>query len=172
MTANDIGLIFLTGIGATMVTDIWSIVRKRLFAVPPPNFGLVGRWVAHMARGRFRHDSIAAATSVRGEVALGRIVHYAIGIAFAFLLPAFWGPEWIRNPTLDAALLVGVITVVAPFFIMQPAMGAGFLASRTPNPPAARFHSLITHAVYGLGLYIAARIVSYLFVGEWMQIPA
>jgi len=166
MTANDIGLIVLTGVGATIITDVWSIVRKRLFAIPPPNFGLVGRWVAHIARGRFRHDSIAAATPVRGEVALGWSVHYAIGIAFAFLLPAFWGPEWLRNPTLGAALLVGVNTVVAPFFIMQPAMGAGILASRTPNPPAARFHSLITHAVYGLGVYIAARIVSHLSVGE------
>lgn len=166
MTANDTGLIVLTGVGATMVADLWSIVRKRLFAIPPPNYGLVGRWVAHMAGGRFRHDSIAAATPVRGEVALGWSVHYAIGIAFAFLLPAFWGPEWIRNPTLDAALLVGVNTVVAPFFIMQPAMGAGFLASRTPNPPAARFHSVITHAMYGLGLYLAARIVSFLAAGR------
>jgi len=160
MTAIDIGLFVLTGVGATMVTDVWSIVRKRLFAIPPPNFGFVGRWVAHMARGRFHHDSIAAAAPVRGEVALGWSVHYAIGIAFAFLLPAFWGPEWIRNPTLNAALLVGVNTVVAPFFIMQPAMGAGFLASRTPNPPSARFHSMITHAMYGLGLYLTARTIS------------
>ena len=165
MTAIDMGLFVLTGVGATMVTDAWSIVRKRLFGIPLPNFGFVGRWVAHMARGRFHHDSIAAATPVRGEVALGWSVHHAIGIAFAFLLPAFWGPEWIRNPTLNAALLVGVNTVVAPFFIMQPAMGAGFLASRTPNPPSARFHSMITHVMYGLGLYITARVVSYLAAG-------
>ena len=165
MTASDWGLIVLTGVGATMVADAWTLVRKRVFAVPLLNFALVGRWVAHMARGRFRHDSIAAAPPVRGESAIGWVVHYLIGIAFAFLLPATWGLDWLRHPTLGPALIVGVGTVVAPFFVMQPAMGAGIAASRTPRPAAARFHSLILHAVFGLGLYLAARIVSDLSAG-------
>jgi hypothetical protein len=43
---------------------------------------------------------------------------------------------------------------------MQPAMGAGIAASRTPRPAAARIHSLVMHAVFGLGLFLAARVVS------------
>jgi len=160
MTANEMGLIVLTGVGATVVADVWTLVRKRVFAVPLLNFGLVGRWVAHVARGRFRHDSIAAAPPVRAEAAIGWTVHYLIGIAFAFLLPMIWGLEWLRHPTLGPALIVGVGTVMAPFFVMQPAMGAGIAASRTPRPATARFHSLVLHAVFGLGLYVAARVVS------------
>jgi hypothetical protein len=51
-------------------------------------------------------------------------------------------------------LLVGIGTVAAPFLLMQPGMGAGMAASRTPAPNAARLQSLLTHAVFGLGLYL------------------
>src|SRR5262245_984344 len=115
----------LLGIGATAVTDIWSLVRKVLFGIALPNFGFVGRWVAHLPRGRFRHESIAAATPVRGEVAIGWGAHYLIGIAFAALLLALCGLEWLRAPTPGPALLLGVVTVAAPFLILQPGMGAG-----------------------------------------------
>lgn len=160
MDMDGMMAMLLTGVGATAVSDIWGIVRKSVFAIPLPNFALVGRWIGHLARGRVRHDTIAAATPVRAERAIGWTTHYAIGIAFAFLLPAIWGSEWMRHPTLMPALIVGVGTVAAPFFVMQPAMGAGFAASRTPHPAAARLQSLITHAMFGLGLFIAGKIVS------------
>ena len=54
MTANDTVIILLIGAGATAWIDLWALVRRRLFGTPLPNFGLVGRWIAHMARGRFR----------------------------------------------------------------------------------------------------------------------
>jgi hypothetical protein len=43
---------------------------------------------------------------------------------------------------------------------MQPAMGAGIAASRTPNPSAARLRNLATHTVYGIGLYLSAVVLS------------
>jgi hypothetical protein len=52
-------------------------------------------------------------------------------------------------------MIVGIGSVVAPFLLMQPGMGAGIAASRTPKPGAARLNSLVTHAVFGLGLYAA-----------------
>ena len=55
----------LIGVGATAVIDLWAIARKRLLGIPPPDYGLVGRWLAYMARGRFRHDRIAAAPAVQ-----------------------------------------------------------------------------------------------------------
>jgi hypothetical protein len=53
-------------------------------------------------------------------------------------------------------LAVGIGTVAAPFLLMQPGMGAGLAARRSPRPAAARLHSLVTHAVFGLGLYASA----------------
>ena len=150
----------LVGCGATALVDAWALLRKRLFNIPLPDFGILGRWLGHMPRGKFRHAAIAAADPVRGERLIGWIAHYIIGISFAALLLAVWGLEWMRAPTLVPALIVGVGTVVAPFFIMQPAMGAGIAASRTPRPGEARLHSFLTHVVFGVALYLAGWIVS------------
>lgn len=152
----------IIGIGATLVMDAWGIVRKPLLGLAPPDYGLVGRWIAHMARGRFRHASIKAASAVRGERLIGWTAHYLVGIGFAAALIAIWGLAWVQQPSIGPALIVGIATVAAPFLLMQPGMGAGIAASRTPDPGAARLQSLITHAVFGLGLYAggwAARLL-------------
>ena len=144
------------GAGATMVMDAWTLVRRRLLGAPLPDYGLVGRWFAHMARGRFRHERIADSPPAQGERWIGWTAHYAVGVAFAAMLLALWGFEWAREPTLLPALAVGLGSVAAPFLVMQPAMGAGVAASRTPRPAAARLQSLATHSIFGLGLYAAA----------------
>jgi hypothetical protein len=154
----------VTGVGATAVMDLWALARKRLFDTAAPNYGLVGRWLAAMPRGRFRHASIAAAPPVRGERVIGWVAHYLIGVAFAALLLGVWGIQWIERPTLLPALAVGVGTVAAPFLLMQPGMGAGIAASRTPRPAAARRQSLLNHTVFGFGLYAAGWLASLLFV--------
>jgi hypothetical protein len=161
---DDLICTLFMGAGATVVMDLWAIARKRLLGVPSPDYGLVGRWLAHMAlSGRLRHDRISASPAVRGERLIGWAAHYLTGIAFAALLPAIWGSAWIREPTIGPALLVGVGTVAAPFLLMQPGMGAGIAASRTPRPAAARLQSVVTHAIFGLGLYAAARATRLLF---------
>lgn len=156
---NYLLITLFIGVGATAVMDLWGLARKPLFGIAPPNYAMVGRWIAHMTRGRFRHDSIAASAPVRGEHILGWTAHYLIGIAFAALLIGIWGLAWVRHPTIGPALAVGIGSVAAPFLLMQPGMGAGIAASRTPRPASARLQSLITHAVFGLGLYAAGQVV-------------
>lgn len=153
----------ITGIGATAVMDAWGIARKPLFGVAPPDYGLVGRWIAHMTRGRFHHESIAKSLPVQGERLIGWAAHYLIGIAFAAVLIGIWGLAWVQHPRIVPALAVGIGTVAAPFLLMQPGMGAGIAASRTPRPAAARLQSLITHAVFGLGLYAAGWVARFLY---------
>ena len=157
--------ILFMGTGATLATDLWAIARRQLLGVPAPDWGLVGRWFGHMARGRFRHERIAAAEPVRGECAIGWVAHYLIGIAYAGVLLAICGLAWVRQPTLAPALAVGIATVAAPFLLMQPGMGAGIAASRTPRPNSARLQSVVMHTVFGLGLY-AAGLVLKLLSGE------
>lgn len=144
------------GAGATAVMDLWNLVRARVLGGRMPDYALVGRWIAYMARGRFRHDVIAASPPVAHERLIGWTAHYLIGIAFAAVLLSIWGVEWARQPTLAPALIVGILSVAAPFLIMQPGMGAGIAASRTPRPNVARMQSIVTHAVFGFGLYAAA----------------
>lgn len=114
-----------TGIIATAVTDLWGLARRPLFGVAAPNYALVGRWLAHMRHGQLHHAAIAKSPPVAGERALGWIAHYLIGIAFAALLIALTGSAWLQAPTLMPALLTGILTVAAPFLLMQPGMGLG-----------------------------------------------
>ncbi len=154
----------IIGIGATASIDLWAVARRRLLGVPPPNYGLVGRWLAHIPRGRLVHPSITTAEPVPHERLIGWTAHYLIGIAYAFILTGVWGPAWIQDPTPGPALIVGLGTVVAPFFVMQPAMGAGIASRRTPRPGVARLHSLVMHGMFGLGLYAAGLLVRFFYV--------
>jgi hypothetical protein len=141
------------GILATALMDLWGLARPRLLGWPRPDYRLVGRWFAHIGRGRFRHHAIAAAPPRPGELAIGWAAHYLIGTSFAGLLVGGWGDAWLARPTLGPPLLVGIGTVAAPLLLMQPAMGAGIASARTRRPWQARLQSLVTHAVFGLGLY-------------------
>ena len=76
------------------------------------------------------------------------------------MIPAL---DWARDPTLAPALFIGIAGLAAPFLVMQPGMGLGIAASRTPCPPVARIRSFMTHAVFGFGLYAAALVQSQLF---------
>jgi hypothetical protein len=144
------------GVAGSAAMDVWSAVLRRRFGIPTLDYRLLGRWIGHMPEGRLIHDRIGSAAPVPGEQALGCAAHYAIGIAFAFVLLMLAGEGWLASPTPWPALAVGWATIVAPWLVMQPAMGAGIAGSKSPNPTATRLRNLGTHTVYGLGLYLAA----------------
>lgn len=150
--------ILMIGIGATAVMDLWLALLKRL-GVKTLNMAFIGRWTGHLVQGRFAHASIGQAEPVPGEAALGWLVHYAVGIAFAAALAVVAGPGWLAAPTLGPALAVGITTVGAPLFVMQPSMGLGIASSKTPTPLKNCLRSLANHAVFGLGLYLSAVLV-------------
>lgn len=159
---TTITCVLASGIIATALMDIWGLTRKALLGMAPPDYGMVGRWLAHMPQRRFRHASMAAASPVPGERRIGWAAHYLIGVSFAALPWLVWGSGWFVQPVLWQALAVGLATVAAPFLIMQPGMGAGIAASKTPKPGTARLHSIINHGVFGLGLYLGASLASQL----------
>ena len=161
LSAADIAPIVLVGAGATVVMDLWLVLLKRL-GVPVSSFALIGRWVGHFRHGRFAHAAIAKAPPVPGELALGWMVHYATGIAYAGLLVVLCGSTWLRQPSALPALVFGIATVAVPLFVMQPAMGAGFAAMKTPTPLRNGLRSLANHAVFGLGLFLSAAALVWL----------
>ena len=151
----------LIGVGATLVMDLWGRLLARL-GIPSLNLALVGRWLGNLRRGHWRHASIAQATPVRGELLIGWAAHYAIGIGFAGLLLSTFGLKWARSPSPLPALFIGVVTVAAPLLILQPALGAGMASSKTAKPLFNSLKSLVTHTVYGVGLYLAALVLAQL----------
>lgn len=151
----------LVGAGATVVMDLWALLLRRCLGVASLDYAMVGRWLGHIPRGRLSHAAgIGRSEPVAGEKALGWAAHYATGMVFAAALLALAGEDWARAPTLAPALAWGVVTVAAPFLVLQPGMGAGLFARKAPKPAVARLRSLMTHAVFGAGLFVAAWVVA------------
>ena len=147
--------VLFAGAVATAVMDLWSLLQRRL-GVQTLDYALVGRWIGHWRNGTYRHVAIGAAVAVAHEAVLGWVAHYALGMLFAVGLWCWSGNAWWYRPTPATALVFGLLTVAVPFLILQPALGAGIAASRSPQPWCARLRSLATHAVFGVGLYLGA----------------
>jgi hypothetical protein len=161
LEANAIPGAIAIGVGATLLMDLWNLFLKRAFDIPSLNYCLLGRWLRHMEHGMLRHASIGAAPPKPFECAVGWISHYTIGVALALVFVVTASGGWLARPTLLPAVLYGIVTVVFPFFVLQPSFGLGIAASRTPEPAQARLKSLVTHTVFGVGLYVCAVGVSY-----------
>lgn len=163
---NDFTLFFmraiLMGFGATLMFDLWGLFLKHAYKITPSNICFVGRWLLYMPKGTFKHTNITSSLPKRAECTVGWLAHYTIGITFAFVFVVIAGRNWVQQPTLLPALLFGIVTVLAPFFIMQPSFGLGFAAAKTPNPTQARLRSLMNHTAFGVGLYLFGWLINSL----------
>ena len=149
----------IIGLGATVAMDIWAIILATVFKQPKPNWAPVGRWFYQLKSGRIFHDTIATAEPYRHELALGWISHYAVGIAYGIMLALFVGPVWFAEPTFLPAWIWGILTVAAGWFLLQPGLGIGWAASKTPNPTKVRALNLLAHTVFGFGLWLTALLI-------------
>ncbi len=161
----DVALVLFSGsiigIGATITFDLWARLLHVALKIPPSNMCLVGRWLRSMPEGTIRHANISSSPRMAGECTIGWIAHYLIGISFAIAFIAMMGVRWLQDPSLAPAILFGLVTAIAPLFIMQPLFGLGFASSRAPHPAQARLRTLMNHAAFGFGLYLFATLVSW-----------
>lgn len=148
----------VAGVFATLVLDIWQRILHAAAGIPPTNWGIVGRWFAHMPRGRFMHEAIAEAEPVTGEVAIGWAMHYLIGILFGVAYVGLFVIVLASAPTLLNGLLFGLASVVVPWFAMQPALGLGVMGAKAPNPAIPRYSALAAHCIYGVALYAGSAL--------------
>jgi hypothetical protein len=152
---NLTGGIFM-GIGATFLVDMWNLFLKRAFGISSLSYCMLGRWMLHMPEGKFTHTKIAAAAEKPFECAVGWIAHYSIGASLALAFIIITSDNWLVQPALLPALLYGIATVAFPLFVLQPALGLGMASGKTANPLQARVKSLMTHTVFGVGLWVSA----------------
>lgn len=157
--ARDMLCAAVIGVGASLLMDLWNLFLKRALRVPSLDYALLGRWIAHMPSGTFRHASIVRARPMPFERPLGWAAHYAIGAGLGVGFVVVASREWLARPTLRPALLWGIGTLVFPMFVLQPALGLGIASSKTAHPVQARLKSLATHRVFGVGLFGCALVL-------------
>ena len=144
------------GVLSTLSMDLLTGLGIWLKVVAPLGPRLVGRWFVSVARAQPLHADIARSSSMPHEVVVAMPVHYAIGTV---LTAAFvWGTGalgWSRGA--GVALAFGLSTSVLPWLVMFPAMGYGFFGTHGPDGTRLFVSSLISHAFFGLGLWLAVR---------------
>ena len=162
MSVNDIYVITFVGIAATLFIDLYAFLLAKVFKIPSLNFCLVGRWGLGLLDGKFMHQNIAASPVKHFECVFGWCLHYFIGVLFSFLFILLVGIAWLEQPTLIAACIFGLASVCMPFFVMQPALGMGIMATKSANPFQARLKSSVTHLLFGVGLYLSAQFMQFI----------
>lgn len=146
----------LIGVGTTLIFDLWVRSAARFLGGPGVNWAMPGRWFAYLLRGQIFHRTIAQSAPIRHELAIGWAFHYAVGILFAVFAMALGGRGWSQNPTLGPALFVGISTVLCGWLILAPGMGFGIAGSAFADANKRRIFQLLSHIVFGLGLYLFA----------------
>ena len=143
----------LMGLGGTLAMDIWAWVLNRGFGQPLPNWAMPGRWLGHIGRGRVFHDDIGAAAPVAGELPLGWALHYGVGVLYGVIWALLAGAEWLAEPSFVPVWIFSLITIAAGWFLLQPGMGLGWAAAKTPSPWKVRGMGLLAHTVFGAGMW-------------------
>lgn len=151
--------VIFIGLGATVVMDLWAWIQRRFLGIPSLNYALVARWAFYIPKGKFVHKPIMSTQPVMGEKFWGWVLHYATGAVFALFHVLVMGTEWLANPTIVPSLMTGIVTIVFPFFVIQPCLGFGIAATKTPVPWKSRMLSLLAHTSYGIGLFMVSSLM-------------
>ena len=147
-----IGTGLLMGILGTVAMDVWALGLSR-FGQPLPNWAMPGRWLWHVTRGKVFHDDIGAAKRFDNELALGWALHYGVGAIYGVAFVLLAGESWLAEPRFWPIWVFSILTIAAGWFLLQPGMGLGWAASRTPNPWKVRAMGLVAHTVFALGMW-------------------
>jgi hypothetical protein len=146
------------GVTATVAIDLWATLANRMLGWPRTNWGMVGRWIGHMRDGKFTHTSIGSSPPIAHESILGWVFHYVVGCIYAALYLVYVSIAKIGQPTLVSAVLFGLVTILSPWLLMQPALGLGIFASKAPRSNLVRLQNLIIHTVFGLTLFYSYQV--------------
>jgi hypothetical protein len=159
------------GVLATLVMDVGSTAMRKAGLTHGVPIELIGRWFAHILRGRLFHKTIATASDLPGQMPLALATHYLIGISLtiAFGLALHFGPLRLesRPAAFGTAVVYGMLTNVLPWFFMFPAMGFGWLGSEAPAEYLILRSSFLNHFAFGIGLGLVSLFVTSL----WKALP-
>jgi hypothetical protein len=149
----------MIGVVGTATMDLGNLLFARLGVISRVDLRMLGRMARGWARGRVRYGDPSEMGRTRNEAVYGFVTHYSIGVGLSILYLLGWellvgGPA---SPTI--AVLYGIATTVASWFLVYPSMGFGMLGLRSPEGWKAALSSLSNHLFYGLGLAVGLVVV-------------
>ena len=144
--------LMLIGIGSCVIFDLWQRIFQRFTSIPPSNWTIVSRWfIGLISNARLIANQLSEQPEAKHETLVGWIVHYGVGIFYAYVFAVLVQIQLIK-PTIIDGLLFGIASVVVPWLFFMPALGIGILANRAPNPRLECALALMMHSIFGLSL--------------------
>ena len=144
--------LILIGIASCVIFDLWQRIFQRFTSIPPSNWTIVSRWfIGLISNGRLIANQLSEQPEAKHETLVGWIVHYGVGIFYAYVFAVLVQIQLIK-PTIIDGLLFGIASVVVPWLFFMPALGIGILANRAPNPRLECALALMMHSIFGLSL--------------------
>jgi hypothetical protein len=158
----------LVGVLSTLTMDLGSGLLRAAGVTSgmPPR--LIGRWFASLARGQLRHDTIAQAPAVAGELPIALVCHYLIGITLALAFGSLLSSLRVHaSPTagIGLALGFGLLTNLLPWLFMFPSMGFGAFGGAAPAELMLLRTSFLNHVLFGAGLAASACALGFFTTG-------
>ena len=158
---SSLFIIPMVGILACVVLDLWQRFLFIFFRIPPSNWAMVGRWLLLFIKSMvWVQRDLSEKRPIRNELYIGWGFHYAVAILYAVLY-FFLFKEGITSLSLGDGVVFGIISVIVPWFFFMPAMGAGILAKKTPNPFLACVLALIAHTMFGAAIGLFFNVFYY-----------
>jgi len=149
----------VAGIIGTTVMDLMNNLVARTGLLLKIDMLILGRMAAGWTHGRFLYKHPDEMEQVPGEMIYGYLTHFAIGIGLAMPFIAFWELLFENPITPFGAIMYGISTTAASFFLVYPSIGLGVCGTKHPERIKAFASPLANHFFYGVGLAIAVVIV-------------
>jgi hypothetical protein len=140
------------GVVGTAVMDLGNLLSARSGRISRIDLRLLGRMARGWARGRFRYAHPSEMEKTEKEAVYGFLTHYSIGVGLAIPFLLGWKVLVGGPPSPAVAVLYGLATTVASWFLVYPSMGFGVLGLRASEGWKPALSSLLNHLFYGLGL--------------------
>jgi len=142
------------GVLGTLAMDSLNYLFARAGTLLRIDMDMIGRMAVGWAHGRFYYEHPGEMEKVANEKLYGYVTHYTIGVGLAVPYVLGWD-LLIGGPASPAwALVYGVATTAASFFLVYPSMGLGLYGRRSPEGIRAPLSSLANHLFYGVGIAV------------------
>ena len=151
--------VLVVGVAGAIGMDLGQRLMQLVLGWPPSNWAMIGRWALNLPKGKLVHEDIGEEEPMPNELAVGWVVHYLVSITYGGIY------IFVTRVLLDAKLgfvpAVGfaIAIVLITWFVIQPMMGAGPAASKTPKPWVTRMHDLGSHFFYGVGMWVGGLLI-------------
>ena len=144
----------ISGLIATIIFDLFNQSLNYAYNVNKPKWFLLGRYFIGCTRGKYFRKSLETDNEENNELIWGYGIHYLIGIIYGLFYVIF-NFLFFGYPSLLAAYSFGFITVLGAWcFLMPFAYNLGFFASKSDQQFKILAQNLISHFVFGTGLFI------------------